>query len=187
MNVIKTALGNVCLCVCVHLVSTCTQWSNQTAGKSLRWRAIFLISWDNLICMLFIVHESPAHYSSQHTHMHRPVNIVNTLISWFDLLTQAQSRLTVRWIICGEQGKQIRLTSWPGIWTRCRSAWQTHQRSPAAPHRSKPSTHHLPESLGFLPRRLPPHQLRSERCSTRREVEETNISGAQRTKWGVQI
>lgn len=181
-------LGNVCLCVSVCPLSLhqhAVIKSNDQPGNLEGDRSSFLIRWDNLICMLFIVHENPAHYSShQHTHAQacKYCQHANFLI-WF---TRTSTKLADCWIIWGEEGRlghsDIKLTSWPGIWTRCRSALQTRQRCPAAPHRSKPSMHHPPESLGFLPRRLPPHQLRSERCSKRRKVEETNISSAQRTK-----
>lgn len=42
------------------------------------------------------------------------------------------------------------LTSWPGRSTRSRSAWRTRPRSPAPRRRSRFSTRHLREFLGFL-------------------------------------
>lgn len=73
------------------------------------------------------------------------------------------------------------LTSWPGIWAQCRSAWQTRPRFPDAPLQSKPSTHRLPGQPGFWPRPLLQRRSRSERCSVEKNVDR-NIQHQHRSK-----
>lgn len=100
--------------------------------------------------------------ASNHIHTHTCASVIPCI---FSPLVQSANR--------GREQVDIpttQLTSWPGIWAQCRSAWQTRPRFPDAPRQSKPSMHRLPEQPGFWLRPLLQCRSRSERCSVKKNV-----------------
>lgn len=78
-------------------------------------------------------------------------------------------------LIIGANEFLTALTSSPGRYSRCRSAWRTRQRAPRREDRSRPSRHRRPSPVAESPCRRSPRtdygkDSRADRCIARDKV-----------------